>query len=371
MRHTQRSGALPIPAFHFLGATAVVLSLALVGCGKPAPVAAKQQQSRTVSVATVQARDIEGGLSASGALVPREDTAVFPQISGYRVAQVLADEGAWVKAGQPLARLDDSLLRGQVEQQTALASQQAVVATQAEAQAARVKGADVAGLLSQEQIDTRRFAALSTRAQARAQEALAQDARTRNAMMVIRAPVAGLVIARGVRLGDMSSTVSATPFYRIAKDGQVELAADMGEDSLVKLHPGAQAQVSLADGSMVTGTVRVVSPAIDPTTRLGRVRITLPVRPNIRAGGFARAAFVGAAHSSLSVPETAVRYDADGAAVLVVGTDNRLVRVPVTTGERGGGYVELLTGPAAGVRVVAKAASMLTPGDFVRPASNP
>ena len=356
----------------FNGATVIVIGLALGlgGCTKKASEGARQQ-ARTVTTATVQARDIEGGLSASGALVPREDTAIFPQVSGYRVAQVLVDEGTWVKAGQPLARLDDTLLRAQVEQQTALAAQQAVVATQAEAQAARVKGTDSAGLLSQEQIDTRRFAAQSTRAQARAQEALAQDARTRQGLTVIRAPVAGLVISRAVRLGDMASTVGATPFFRIAKDGQIELAADLNEDSLAKLRTGARAAVTLADGAEVTGTVRLVSPGIDPTTRLGRVRISLPVRANIRAGGFARANFLGATRSALAVPETAVRYDADGAAVLVVGADSRLARVAVTTGERGGGFVELRTGPPDGARVVAKAAAMLTPGDFVRATAAP
>jgi HlyD family secretion protein len=63
-----------------------------------------------------------------------------------------------------------------------------------------------------------------------------------------------------------------------------------------------------------------------------------------------------------------VRYDAEGASVMVVGPDDRVERVPVTTGQRGGGYVELVTGPAAGVRVVERAGAMLVPGDFIRPA---
>jgi HlyD family secretion protein len=68
------------------------------------------------------------------------------------------------------------------------------------------------------------------------------------------------------------------------------------------------------------------------------------------------------------VPETAVRYDADGASVMAVGADDRVSRVAVTTGQRGGGYVELVTGPPDGSRVIEKAAAMLVPGDYVRPA---
>jgi HlyD family secretion protein len=66
------------------------------------------------------------------------------------------------------------------------------------------------------------------------------------------------------------------------------------------------------------------------------------------------------------VPESAVRYDAEGASVLVVGPDSKVERIPVTTGQRGGGFVELITGPPTGARVVEKAAAMLVPGDFVR-----
>ena len=53
---------------------------------------------------------------------------------------------------------------------------------------------------------------------------------------------------------------------------------------------------------------------------------------------------------------------------MVVGADNRVKHVPVTTGQRGGGFVELLTGPPIGSRVVQRAAAMLVAGDFIRPA---
>jgi len=348
-----------------LGLAALILIAAGVsGCEKRATDGARQQ-ARAVSVIDIEPRAIEGGLTASGTLVPREDTAIFSQLSGYRVAQVFVDEGMWVKAGQPLARLDDTLLRAQLNQQSALAQQQKVAADRADAEAARVKGLDTQGVLSQEQIDTRRFAALSAHAQANAQTAALNDARTRESLMTVRAPWAGLVIERTVRVGDMGG--GATPWFRLAKDGKVELSADVGEDAISKIHPGDAARVTLADGTQVMGTVRLVSPEVDAATKLGRVRISLPVRPDIHSGGFARASFLGASRLALAAPETAVRYDADGACVLVVGPDNKVSRVPVTTGQRGGGYVELVTGPPAGSRVVARASAMLVPGDVVRP----
>jgi len=341
------------------------LAVGLTACQKKADETSAKAQARTVSVVTVAPREIQGGLVASGPLVPREEVDIFPQLTTYRAVKILVDEGIWVKAEQPVAMLDDTLLRAQLAQQVALADQQNVLAERAEAEANRVKGLDKAGILAQEQIDERRFSAQSARAQAIAQKAAADDVRTREALMTIRTPYAGLVYERNVRIGDIGGTT--TPWFRIARDGKVELAADVSSDALDKIKPGDQVSVTLADGSSAPGVVRLVSPGVDASTRLGRVRVSLPVRPDIRAGGFARARFLGYARSALAVPETAVRYDADGASVMVVGSDGKVARAAVTTGERGGGYVELLTGPPDGSRVVERAAAMLVPGDIVRP----
>ncbi len=345
-------------------ALVVLASGGLAGCEKKVAETAREQ-ARAVTVVTVEPREIQGGLTASGFLIPREDTAIFPQLNGYRVAEVLADEGSTVRAGQPLARMDDTLLRAQLDQQIALEKQQAVAAERADAEAARVKGLDTRGILAQEQIDSRRFAAASAHAQAAAQSAAVNDVKTREALMTVRAPYNGLVIERTVRPGDLSA--GSTPWFRIAKDSQIELAADVSEDSLDKMRIGAPVEVTLADGAKVQGRVRLISPRVDAGTKLGRVKISLPVRADIRAGGFASAAFLGFTRSAVAVPETAVRYDANGAAVMVVGDDDKVTRVAVTTGQRGGGYVELNTGPPAGARVVQQAGAMLVPGDVIRP----
>ncbi len=352
--------------------TAAVLfgvGVALTGCGGEPTIPAAQASSKAVSVVVIAPRAIEGGLIASGSLIPREDTAVFSDLNGYRVAQVFVEEGVWVAGGQPLAQLDDTLLRSQVEQQAALAAQLAVQAERAEAEAARVKDFDGTSVFAVEQIEARRFAAKAARAQADAQAAAARDLRTREERMTIRAPYAGLVIERNVRVGDMGG--GGAPWFRIAKDGQIELSADVSENALARLQVGSTAKVILADGSEVDGTVRLVSPRVDANTKLGKVRIELPVAASIRAGGFARARFTGASAATVAVPETAILYDADGAAVMLVAADNTISREAIVTGQRGGGYVELVNGPPVGSRVVAKAAAMLVAGDTIAPVLTP
>ncbi|HEX3886985.1 MAG TPA: efflux RND transporter periplasmic adaptor subunit [Phenylobacterium sp.] len=350
-----------------LAALPLLATLALAACNKPPPKTTEAQNARAVRVVTLGAHPISGALAASGDLVPREEAAVLPEVGGYRVSKVLVDVGDTVKKGQVLVELDPALIQAQLAQGEAVAAQAQVQAQQAMDQANRVKDLDNAGVLSQEQIDQRRFQARAAQATAAAQAAALKDLRTRLSMLQVTSPVSGVILERTVRPGDLSA-LSGTPWFRLARDNEIELAAQLSEDDLANIHPGQHAQVSLPSGLTVQGTVRLVSPQIDNTTKLGVVRVHLPVNRDIRAGGFGRAVFDEVSGNVLAAPETAVRYDADGASVMVVGPDNRVKHYPVTTGQRGGGYVQLVKGPPAGSRIVENAAAFLLDGDLVKPA---
>ena len=326
--------------------------LALAACKKPPEKETEAARARAFQVVRVESRAIVGGLSASGDLLPREEAAVLPEVTGYRALRVTADLGDYVRAGQTLVVLDPSLLEAQVAQAQAQAAQ-------AEDQANRVSGLDGQGVLSQEQIAQRRF-------QAQAARATLRNLQTQRRKLAVVAPVSGVVLERTVRPGDLSAG-GATPWFRLARDGQVELAAELTDADLARVRVGQTATVTLSSGAVAQGRVRLISPQIDPQTKLGQVRILLPVRPDIRAGGFARAVFSDAAGTALTVPETAIRYDADGASVMTVNAQNRVKRVGVQTGARGGGYVQLVKGPAPGTRVVQNAAAFLLDNDLIKP----
>lgn len=339
----------------------VLVSAALVGvggtlsaCGKKTDESAKAagaDQARAVSVGRVETRALGGGFKASGQLIPREEAAVGSELSGYRVAKVFVEEGAWVRAGQPLAQLDNTLLRAQI-------AQQAAVTAQAEAEARRVTGLDGQGILSQEQIESRRYTA-------KAQAAALAELQTRDRRMTITAPVSGRVLERTVRPGDVAG--GSSPWFRIARDGLVELNAEVNEADLANVRVGQPAQVTVPGGATVSGSVRIVSPLIDANTRLGRVRVRLPLSDDLRAGGMASAVFGASGVQVTAVPESAIRYDAEGASVVTVDNDNRARQVPIKTGQRGGGWVQLLQGPAPGARIVLNAAAFTLDGDRVKP----
>jgi HlyD family secretion protein len=337
-------------------ATALVsAAFGLTACGKKEDPAAKPaagaEQARTVSVTRVESRALGGGFKASGQLIPREEAAVGSELSGYRVGRVFVEEGAWVRAGQPLAQLDNTLLRAQI-------AQQAAVTAQAEAEAKRVTGLDGQGILSQEQIESRRYTA-------KAQAAALAELQTRDRRMTVTAPVGGRVLERTVRPGDVAG--GSTPWFRIARDGLVELNAEVNEADLSNVRVGQSVQVTIPGGATVAGNVRIVSPLINADTRLGRVRVQLPLREDLRAGGMASAVFGSSGQAVTAVPESAIRYDAEGASVVTIDDQNRARQVKIKTGQRGGGWVQLVQGPQPGARIVLNAAAFTLDGDKVKP----
>ncbi|MDE2410156.1 MAG: efflux RND transporter periplasmic adaptor subunit [Sphingomonadales bacterium] len=344
--------------------TLLLLAAAVLGaCHRNAAPDSKQAPLPAVTVATVAFHDVEGALTASGRLTPREEVAVTPDLNGYRVARVAVEEGARVAQGQVLAVLDDSLLVSQIDQVRASLAQQEASADQAREQASRVDGLDKAGVLSDEAIANRRLGARSAAAAAAATRAQLRDLEVRRSHLVIRAPTAGIVLERAVRPGDPSSTGSV--MFRLARDSQLELYAELPDAMIHDVQPGDPAEVTLASGSRLLGHVRLIGQRVDTQTGLAIARIALPPSAELRQGGYAEARFVRRA-SVLAVPEAAVHYDADGASVLTVDRDSRVHRVRVRTGRHTGGFVELVAGPAAGTRVAVKGGAFTLEGDKVR-----
>lgn len=345
---------------------ATLVAGGLSACGKATKTAKTSEQPLTASTATVTLRALKGGAAVSGVLVSREEAAVASQLSGYRVAEVLSDTDAYVTRGQALARLDDTLLKSQIEQAKASVAQAEAAADRADREAARVAGLEGQGVLSQEQIDQRRLAARSARAALDAAKAQLADLNVREGLMTVRAPVSGRVLDRTVRPGDVSSPSAV--MYRICRDGQVELNADAAETVLAQVHKGDRADVELADGAHVSGVVRFVSPEIDQATKLGHIRVALPATPTLRPGGYARAQLVQGSTAVPAVPENAVHFDADGASVMVVGPDQHVHRVAVKTGARSEGYVALASGPPVGASVLLGGSAFVLDGDRVNTA---
>ncbi len=351
-----------------------------------------------IRVMEVSARPLTDKVIASGLIGPVEQVQVAPLIEGQPIEQLLADVGDTVTEGQVLAVLSKSTLELQRSQVLAsLAAAKATIA-QAEAQlidaeSAAAEAARVAertarlreqGSASQAAADTANAAAVSATARvtvarqsleaARAQVAL-NEAQLANVELQltrteVKAPVAGLIVARNATLGAIA-TAAGQPMFTMEKDGALELRADVAEADLQRLAKGQGATLKAVglEGAF-RGTIHLIEPAIDPSTRLGRARISVDRADGLITGMFVEAEITVASRTAPAVPVTAVGSDGNAATVMRV-TDGLVERVTVTTGIRDGGYVEILSGLEEGDLVVVKAASFVRQGDRIDPVIAP
>jgi HlyD family secretion protein len=355
-----------------------MLSLGLFACGqKPAPAEeasvatsgsalAAPGSGQSMRVTRIENRSLAGEVAATGRLVVREEAAVGSELTGYRVAAVYVDEGDWVKQGQPMARLDDALLQAQIAQAEATLATQKANLDFKKGQLDRAVSLEKEGAFSKELLEQRRAETASAEASLLSSQAAVNEMKVREARMVLRAPVAGVILQRSIRPGDISAAVAASPYFRIASNGLIELDAELPDSKLALLKEGASAMVTLTTGETVQGKVRYISPRVDQNTNLGRARIALPYNKGLRPGSFAEAHFNSTSTGVLAVSAGAIRYEA-GASVMLVAEGNRIKQVPVKLGERTGDYVQLVDGPPAGSRVLAVGSSFSLDGDVITP----
>jgi len=364
-----------------------LLLLALPAHAAP-PIAEPRPPSVTVVPATIG--PIAETAVLTGTLVPREEVLVSPQIEGLAITEILAEEGDAVAAGQVLARLSRDVLDASVAQNAAQIARADAAVAQArssivEAQANRVQ-VDLAlartrdllssGNVSRETFEQRQAAAQTAAARldlssnalraAEADRAYAEAQRrellVRLARTELRAPVAGVVSRRIARLGAVVMG-AGDPLFRIIQDGAIELEADVPETSLAKLRPGQPARIDTASGPR-TGRVRLVSPEVSRTSRLGRVRVQVDGDGPLVIGSFARAGVEVARREGVLAPLSAVLFQPDGAVVQVVHdglVETRRVRV----GLRAGGMAEIQDGLRAGETVVSVSGTFIRNGDRV------
>jgi HlyD family secretion protein len=318
-------------------------------------------------VTRIEMRSLAGEVAATGRLVVREEAAVGSELTGYRVAAVYVDEGDWVKKGQPMAKLDDALLQAQIAQSEATLATQKANLDFKKNQLDRAVSLEKEGAFSKELLEQRKAETASAEASLLSSQAAVNEMKVREARMVLRAPVAGVVLQRTIRPGDISAAVGATPYFRIASNGLIELDAELPDSKLALLHEGSPAMVTLTTGETLQGKVRFISPRVDQNTNLGRARIALPYNKELRPGSFAEAHFASSSAGVLTVPAGAIRYEAGGPSIMLVGDGNTIKQVPVKLGERTGEFVQLVEGPPAGSRVLAVGSSFSLDGDVITP----
>ncbi len=352
-------------------ASLIVLGLAIAaffltrGAGTATPVGDEDSQAPTVTVISPGQTTVEGEITATGTLAARREMPVGVVGEGGRVVSVPVDAGDWVRQGQILASIDQSVQSQQAQSAAAQIQVAQADANLAQANLDRALQLVERGFVSKADVD--RLTATRDAAVARVRVAQAQlrELRARNARLDVLAPASGLVLERNVEPGQTVSG-GAQPLFRIARGGEMELMAKLNEDSLAKISAGTPATVRpVGTDRVFTGQVWQVSPTISADDRQGTARIALPYAPQLRPGGFASATIKSGTVVAPVLPESAVLSDRNGPFVLIIDGDNKAQRRPVTTGPVTASGIVITDGLSGNERVVLRAGGFLTEGETV------
>ena len=378
--------------------------LAILAVAALAVLAYRFWPAAPVEVRTVIARKAQDGssagsaatvLNASGYVTARRQATVSAKFTG-RVTEVLIEEGMVVEEGQVLARLDDSNLQPALalaEAQRLSAqrgeSETAALLTEAKLSLERSRRLVEKKLTSQAELDRARALAESLEAQLARKQADVEVAarqvdisRQQVEDSIIRAPFAGVVVAKNAQPGEMISPISAgggftrTGIGTIVDMASLEIEIDVNEAYINRVEPG-QAVVATLDAYpdwKIPCHVIAIIPTADRQRATVEVRVGFDeLDPRILPDMGVKVAFQESeaetqrspAAGGLTLPREAVRREQGRDYVLVV-RDGKVERRAVATGAANDVSVTVISGLAPGESVVIEGPGDLLDGTAVK-----
>jgi len=357
-------------------------------------------KTSAIEVRTAVARGLNSDaastvLNASGYVTARRQATVSSKFTG-KVTEVLIEEGMLVDEGQVLARLDDSniqaslrLAEAQVVSSQRGLTETSTLLTEAQLNFDRTLKLVDKGLASQSELDRSRALAQSLSAQLERKRADVEVSsrqvdiyRQQVEDTVIRAPFAGVIVAKNAQPGEMISPISAgggftrTGIGTIVDMSSLEIEIDVNEAYINRVAPGQEVEATLDAYPDWKIPCHVI--AIIPTA--DRQRATVEVRvgfdrldPRILPDMGVKVAFQEAApgtgdgvnSTGVLVPLKAIRDGGERDYVFVV-VEGRVERRAVATAEPRGSDMLVVSGLSSGEVVVVEGPPELVDGDAVQ-----
>ncbi|HLC21917.1 MAG TPA: efflux RND transporter periplasmic adaptor subunit [Candidatus Methylomirabilis sp.] len=390
----------------------IVLSLLTPGCSreqsaKVAPAGGKEQ-TIAITVAPVEARDVQRRVEVVGTLEADEEVTVYAQVSGY-VEKIPVDLGDRVKEGQPLLQLDQSDFKLQVQKAEAvlrqtqaklgavngsdpLADDQQSAVRQAKANLddaarwyERMLSLYKEGAVSRNEVDTaltKRDALKATldgaldqvrslRDQLKEQQAALDLVRRNLGYTVVRSAIDGSIKQRDVSVGQYiaGGSMQNTKLMVVVRDDPLKLRASVPEhfQGQIRSDQEVKVQVEAYPGRDFAGVVTRVGPSVFTETRTFPVEARLPNRERLlKPGSFAKARIQIRLDGDVAfIPEEAVYYFVGITKAFVV-KESTVEERQVKVGDRQDGLVEIVEGIAPGEKVATSRLSQLFGGATVQ-----
>lgn len=333
------------------GATLSLLLLTLApGCG-PGGGGPPAEQAISVKIEKPTLETVEETVSAVGSVEANERVELQPETPGLIDAIHFA-EGSRARPGDRLFTLN------------ARKEAAAVAQAQAEASLARSsleRARQLAGTkaISQQELD-------QLASQLAVREAMTQVDQERLADREILAPFEGVLGPRLVSLGQYVN--AGTPLAVLVDDSKVKVRFRIPERQLALVRVGqtGRLQVNAYPDRVFTGTVDLINPELDESTRTAEIRL-IAENPDglLRPGLFARVDLVvGRREQAIVLPESAIVPSLDRYSIFLVDAD-RARRRDVKLGVRLPGKVEILAGLEASQEVVVRGQQKLVDGSLI------
>jgi membrane fusion protein (multidrug efflux system) len=364
-----------------IGLACLLAAGALAGCGQRQP--AKPGAPPQVSVITAQRDSVPVTVELPGRTSPYLVAQVRARVDGI-VQQRVFQEGADVKADQPLYRIDPSPYQAQLHSVQA-AQQKAeanLVATRAQAQ--RYQTLLAGNAVSKQEYDNAVAAEQQAAADLAGAKASVAVARLNLGYTNVAAPIAGRtstsLVTQGAYVQASAATLLTTvqqidPIYVDLNESSVaglQLRRDVASGH-VKTDELEQARVTLTleDGSQypLAGKLQFTGTTVDPGTGAVTLRALFPNPKSVLLPGmFVRARVQqGVDDQALLVPIRAVSHDQRGqATALVVGADNKVAQRTLQLQDMLGDAWVVTGGLHAGERVIVSGVQKVQPGMLVQ-----
>jgi RND family efflux transporter MFP subunit len=372
-----------------------VAVLVLVVAGLVATFALRGQAAtvETSTAVTAASSSDAAVLQATGYVVARRQATISAQIIGT-LTEVSVDEGAHVKQGQVLARLDPTAYQAQLDSTRAqyAAAQASVtkaraVLKQDRANAARMNDVVDRGYVSKQaaeqantQVATDAAALDVAITQAKAARDQMRAAEVNLDFTVIRAPFAGVVTAKGAEVGEIVSPYTAGGggiaggLATIVDMNSLEVDVDVNESYISRVKPGMPVEAILdayPDWKIPAHVIAII-PSADRSKATVKVRIALDKKdPRILPEMGVRVSFLeksGDNHQPLPgvlVPKSAV-VKRDGKDVVFVVKDGHAQQMSITAGADFSDMKQVTQGLDAGAEVVTTPPADLKDGEKVQ-----
>ncbi|MDA2940615.1 efflux RND transporter periplasmic adaptor subunit [Enterobacter cloacae] len=353
--------------FHLNALGAVLLSALLVGCDEGVAQNAAPQ-APTVSAADVVVKSISQWDSFNGRIEAVESVQLRPRVSGY-IDKVNYTDGQEVKKGQVLFTIDDRTYRATLEQAQAALARAKTQASLAQSEANRTDKLVNTHLVSREEWEQRRAAAVQAQADIRAAQAAVDAAQLNLDFTKVTAPIDGRASRALITSGNLvTAGDSASVLTTLVSQKTVYVYFDVDESTYLHYqnlarsgqgaasnHLALPVEIGLVgeDGYPHQGKVDFLDNQLTPSTGTIRMRALLDnSQRQFTPGLFARVRLPGSAEFQATlIDDKAVLTDQDRKYVYVVDKESKAQRRDITPGRL-----------ADGLRIVQQG---LKPGDKV------